>query len=135
MSLGDPRVMTAVVGVFIYEHRKLRALPPTCPAPGLAVPTRKGPHIDMTRCGDRPAALTTNDPPADGQSLAGGRWPGLASGATRRIARRVDRHAFPDTFSYAKADSTQKAVYNVNCGPYFRDRPLLAETEGAQCGR
>ena len=71
MSLGDPRVIAAVVGVFIQEHRKLPARLPTCPAPGLAVTTRKVPQIDTTRCGDRPATLTANDPPADGQSLTG----------------------------------------------------------------
>ena len=36
-----------------------------------AVTTRKVPQIDTTRCGDRPATLTTNDPQADGQSLTG----------------------------------------------------------------
>ena len=37
--------------------------------PGLAVTQRKVPQIDTTRCADRPATLTANDPQADGQSL------------------------------------------------------------------
>ncbi len=104
--------MAAVVGVFIYEHRKLRALPATCPAGSRFM--REGPrdrHDPMRR---QASALSTNDPQADGQSLTGGRCPGLASSATRRRSPRILVHLL-----LRQGVQYKQAVYNVNCCPYL----------------